>query len=228
MHPRRKRNYFLSPSYEGKKYEKKVKLNPRLPFENITNGASENSESRSPLHDASNSCLVQPPEEPSMEPISCSGNIFEMESSTPSPIVTNEPSLERNFNNSSSETDTDQPYFLKPNSPAHDKSSSWDMFFKIFSGKNTEEKFQTTSDILTIEIMYMILNYYIRHSLTQEALEDLLRMMNIISGKKFLPETFQTFSMLFEGKTSTAQRVYICTNYLGKLISFCLFLLNLN
>lgn len=83
---------------------------------------------------------------------------------------------------------------------------------QIFSGKNTEEKFQTTSDILTIEIMYMILNYYIRHSLTQEALEDLLRMMNIISGKKFLPETFQTFSMLFEGKTSTSQRVYICTN----------------
>lgn len=58
----------------------------------------------------------------------------------------------------------------------------------------------------------MILNYYIRHNLTQEALEDLLRMMNTISGTKYLPETFQTFSSLFDANSSSSKRIYFCTN----------------
>lgn len=58
----------------------------------------------------------------------------------------------------------------------------------------------------------MILNYYIRHNLTQEALEDLLRMMNTLSGTKLFPETFQTFSSLFDVNSSNTQRIYFCTS----------------
>lgn len=57
----------------------------------------------------------------------------------------------------------------------------------------------------------MILNYYIRHNLTQEALEDLLRMMNTISGTKFVPESFQTFTAMFDMTSSCPQRVFFCT-----------------
>ncbi|XP_065095789.1 uncharacterized protein LOC135717586 [Ochlerotatus camptorhynchus] len=84
-------------------------------------------------------------------------------------------------------------------------------YFQIFS-ENHSKQFQIHSDLLTVEILFMLLNYYIRHRLTQEALEDLLRMMNIITGTKTFPESFQTFSSLFDAYSCTPVRIYFCIN----------------
>ncbi|XP_065073984.1 uncharacterized protein LOC135698043 [Ochlerotatus camptorhynchus] len=82
---------------------------------------------------------------------------------------------------------------------------------RIFSENHTKQ-FQVHFDLLTAEILYMILNYYIRHHLTQEALEDFLRMMNIISGTKTFPESFKTFSSLFDAYSCPPVRIYFFSN----------------
>lgn len=55
----------------------------------------------------------------------------------------------------------------------------------------------------------MILNYYIRHRLTQSALVDLLRMLNVLAGYKLLPESFETFVANFPNQYKHS-RVYYC------------------
>lgn len=55
----------------------------------------------------------------------------------------------------------------------------------------------------------IILNYYIRHRLTQSALVDLLRMLNVLAGYKLLPESFETFVANFPNQYKHS-RVYYC------------------
>lgn len=55
----------------------------------------------------------------------------------------------------------------------------------------------------------MILNYYIRHHLTQSALVDLLKMLNIMAGSKICAESYETFSAMFPNPYNH-HRVYYC------------------
>lgn len=57
----------------------------------------------------------------------------------------------------------------------------------------------------------MILNFYVRHKLTQEALVDLLRMLNVMTGCRNFPENFETFSSAFPDPYDS-HRVYFCAN----------------
>lgn len=58
------------------------------------------------------------------------------------------------------------------------------------------------------EVMLMIMNIFVRHNLTNAALSDMLKLINIIVGYRAIPETFASFSRFFTTKTFT--RHYIC------------------
>ncbi|XP_021708622.1 uncharacterized protein LOC110679023 isoform X2 [Aedes aegypti] len=66
------------------------------------------------------------------------------------------------------------------------------------------------SDLTAEEIRFMILNYYIRHRLTQRALVDLLKMINLMVGSKILPECFEAFKAYFP-EPYEISRIYYCT-----------------
>lgn len=68
------------------------------------------------------------------------------------------------------------------------------------------------SDLECSDILFMVLNFYIRHGLTQSALEDLLKLLNVIAGTKTFPECFSSFSALFQMNPYNSRRVYFCTN----------------
>lgn len=68
------------------------------------------------------------------------------------------------------------------------------------------------SDLECPDVLFMVLNFYIRHSLTQSALEDMLKLLNVIAGVKTFPETFSSFSALFQMDSYKSYRVYFCTN----------------
>ncbi|XP_055598352.1 uncharacterized protein LOC129747948 [Uranotaenia lowii] len=56
----------------------------------------------------------------------------------------------------------------------------------------------------------MVLNYFIRHNLTQQGLVDLLSMLNVIFGVKQLPERFKSFNSAVSRDTGVA-RTYFCS-----------------
>lgn len=60
------------------------------------------------------------------------------------------------------------------------------------------------------EARFMILNFFIKHQLTQGALVDLLRMMNLIAGCKLFSESYETFAAAFPDPYEHS-RVYYCT-----------------
>ncbi|XP_058461975.1 uncharacterized protein LOC131436976 [Malaya genurostris] len=84
------------------------------------------------------------------------------------------------------------------------------IFFNVFSKKN-HSQFRVNSDIIIAEILFLVVNYYVRHNLSQDALEDLLKMLNVISGTKCFPENFETFASQFRNNPYDAKRVYFCT-----------------
>lgn len=59
--------------------------------------------------------------------------------------------------------------------------------------------------------MFMALNFYIRHKLTQDGLEDLMRMLNVLTKGRTFPESFATFTNVFPAPYSL-ERVYFCVN----------------
>lgn len=66
------------------------------------------------------------------------------------------------------------------------------------------------SNLTAEEARFMILNYYIKHHLTQRALVDLLKMINLMSGSKIFPECYETFNASFPDPYECS-RVYYCT-----------------
>lgn len=66
------------------------------------------------------------------------------------------------------------------------------------------------SDLTAAEVRYMILNYFIKHRLTQKALVDLLKMFNVMAGSKLFPECFEAFNASFPDPYNYS-RVYYCT-----------------
>lgn len=63
----------------------------------------------------------------------------------------------------------------------------------------------------------MLMNIFMRHNLTNVALEDLLKMINVIVGRVAVPCTFYSFSKFFIEKKFV--RHYICKScglYLGE------------
>lgn len=80
--------------------------------------------------------------------------------------------------------------------------------FQILPDRNPTMKFD--SDLTKEEARYMILNYYIKHHLTQKALVDLLKMINLMTGSKLFPECFETFMASFPNPHKFS-RVYYCT-----------------
>lgn len=62
-----------------------------------------------------------------------------------------------------------------------------------------------------IDALYMVLNFYIKFKLTQEALVELLRMVNVICGAKNLPESYDSFLAHFQDPYGS-HRVYFCCN----------------
>ncbi|XP_062551229.1 uncharacterized protein LOC134216332 isoform X2 [Armigeres subalbatus] len=67
------------------------------------------------------------------------------------------------------------------------------------------------------EVMLMLLHIFMRHNLTNKALEDLLNLVNIIVGYTSLPMTFYSFSKYFAANEFT--RHHLCKScglYLGE------------
>ncbi|XP_039439443.1 uncharacterized protein LOC120420472 isoform X2 [Culex pipiens pallens] len=58
------------------------------------------------------------------------------------------------------------------------------------------EKLNPNLNITKNEVILMLMNIFMRHNLTNRAMEDLLRMLNIIFGRKSLPESFSSFLAL--------------------------------
>lgn len=59
------------------------------------------------------------------------------------------------------------------------------------------EPLPNQSSLSKIDIMYMVLCFFIRHNISIEAVTDLLKMLNIIIGIESLPETYYGFSNTF-------------------------------
>ncbi|XP_062709039.1 uncharacterized protein LOC134288375 isoform X2 [Aedes albopictus] len=108
--------------------------------------------------------------------------------------------LESSVDDLNSEVETD--------CQSEEDQSCWFEFDKTESF-GTSEKIKFDSDVTRREAHLMILNYYVRHHLTQGALVDLLRMLNVMAGYKFFPESFETFAANFPDRYESA-RVYYC------------------
>lgn len=55
----------------------------------------------------------------------------------------------------------------------------------------------------------MVLNFYIKYNLTQEAVVELLKMINIMAGVKNLPESYTSFIACYQNPFDS-HRVYFC------------------
>lgn len=82
--------------------------------------------------------------------------------------------------------------------------------FQVFSSLN-EKLFTTRSDLTVDDILFMVLNQYVRHGLTQTAVEDILKMLNTISGTKLLPECFSAFISHFQFDPYQSSRIFYCS-----------------
>lgn len=82
-------------------------------------------------------------------------------------------------------------------------------YFQAFANGQTFMKFN--SSLTPEEARFMILNYYIKHRLTQSALVDLLKMFNLMAGSKMFPECFETFTASFPDPYESS-RNYFCTD----------------
>nr|XP_029724529.1 uncharacterized protein LOC115264687 [Aedes albopictus] len=76
---------------------------------------------------------------------------------------------------------------------------------------SNHESAEFRDDIAVKDIMFMALNFYIRHKLTQEGLEDFMKMLNVLTKGKTFPESFATFINAFPAPYEV-ERVYFCTN----------------
>ncbi|XP_058450485.1 uncharacterized protein LOC131429957 isoform X2 [Malaya genurostris] len=119
----------------------------------------------------------------------------------------------QNADELNSTVDSEIPNGIQHNGENIDESGNindWNDFFNVFSKKN-HSQFRVNSDIIIAEILFLVVNYYVRHNLSQDALEDLLKMLNVISGTKCFPENFETFASQFRNNPYDAKRVYFCT-----------------
>lgn len=57
----------------------------------------------------------------------------------------------------------------------------------------------------------MVLNQYVRHNLTQTAVEDMLKMLNTMCGTKVLPECFSAFISHFQCDPYNSSRIIHCS-----------------
>ncbi|XP_058820977.1 uncharacterized protein LOC131683161 [Topomyia yanbarensis] len=82
----------------------------------------------------------------------------------------------------------------------HFESESYNGDYIIFTDK------MKVSDVL-----FMVLNLYVKYKFSQETVEDLLRMLNLLTKRKPFPESFATFSKKFPDPYNI-ERNYFCTN----------------
>lgn len=66
-------------------------------------------------------------------------------------------------------------------------------------------------NMLNSNALFMVLNFYIKYKLTQEAVVELLKMINIIAGAKNLPESYSSFAAHFQDPYGS-HRMYFCCN----------------
>lgn len=81
------------------------------------------------------------------------------------------------------------------------------MFQDAFGEHNKPMQFN--AEITVRDVLFMVLNFYIRYKLTQEAVVQLLKMLNLITGVKNLPESFEAFAGVFPDPYDS-HRVYFC------------------
>ncbi|XP_062546181.1 uncharacterized protein LOC134212398 [Armigeres subalbatus] len=134
-------------------------------------------------------------------------------------VITNEMETQRPINDSNDE-DVSMPEEKVPriDENANDTETISSLEPTEFNDFQSENSFNATKNPLkfmpgleTSDALFIILNFYIRHRLTQEALVDLLKLLNIITGVKNFPENFETFSNAFPDPYDTF-RVYFCAN----------------
>lgn len=73
-----------------------------------------------------------------------------------------------------------------------------------------------------MEVMFILMNMFLRHNLSNVALCDMLEMINLIVGFKSLPETYSDFSRFFTKNGYT--RHYVCGTcdlYIGETLTSC-------
>lgn len=80
------------------------------------------------------------------------------------------------------------------------------LYFQDNSGSYGESA-KFFDNIRVKDVMLMALNYYIKHKLTQEGLEDLMKMLNVLTVGKTFPESLSTFTSAFPPPYET-ERVF--------------------
>ncbi|XP_055546363.1 uncharacterized protein LOC129730808 [Wyeomyia smithii] len=83
---------------------------------------------------------------------------------------------------------------------------------EIVTGMHTEyEYIEFANNLCLSDVLFMTLNFYIKHKLSQSALEDLLNLLNTLTRKKPFPQTFATFAKQFPDRYGM-ERNYFCVN----------------
>lgn len=79
------------------------------------------------------------------------------------------------------------------------------------------EKLHPSLAITKTEIMFILMNMFLRHNMTNAALCDILKTINLIVGFKSIPETYAAFSAFFSQNKYV--RHYVCDQcefYIGE------------
>ncbi|XP_055524030.1 uncharacterized protein LOC129717849 isoform X2 [Wyeomyia smithii] len=80
---------------------------------------------------------------------------------------------------------------------------------EIVTGMHTEyEYIEFANNLCLSDVLFITLNFYIKHKLSQSALEDLLSLLNTLTRKKTFP---QTFAKQFPNRYGM-ERNYFCVN----------------
>lgn len=86
----------------------------------------------------------------------------------------------------------------------------------------TTELLHPNLKLSKMEVMFIVMNMFLRHNLSNVAVCDILQLINLIVGYRSLPETYSEFSHFFSKSSYT--RHYVCEEcefYIGEKIDIC-------
>ncbi|XP_055603979.1 uncharacterized protein LOC129752217 [Uranotaenia lowii] len=111
--------------------------------------------------------------------------------------------------------DTVESHDITESEVEHFENSSNNMF-ETHGESADSDVYHPSLNVRKSEVLFMVMNIFMNHHLSNSALEDILKMLNIITGYDNLPKTFTKFSAYFS-KHTLSRHYYCetCVTYIG-------------